>query len=62
MVWEEGSVDIMDCQKDKWVLEQIKPEAQLQAKMTKKSCLFLWAHHEKAGFSGKDNNAGENRK
>ena len=44
-----------------WVLEQIKPELLLEAKKIKQAFL-LWAHYEKAGFFGKDNNAGKSRR
>lgn len=38
----------------KWVLEQIKPETSLEAKMTKPKLILLWAHYEKSGFLGKE--------
>lgn len=44
---------------NKWVLEKIKPETSLEAKMTKLEAVLLWAHHEKAGLFGKDNNSGK---
>ena len=40
------------------VLEQIKPETSLEVKNDKTEAVLLWAHHEKAGFFEKDNNAG----
>ena len=55
-------MDDLDCQRDEqWVLEQTKPELSLESKMIKQAVL-LWAHHEKAGFFGKDNNAGKSRR
>lgn len=44
-----------------WVLEQIKSEILLEAKMTKQAVL-LQAYNEKAGFFGKDSNIGNNRR
>ena len=41
------------------VLVQIKPELSLEAKMLATEAILLWAHNEKAGFSGKDNSAGK---
>lgn len=46
---------------NKWFLEQIKSEILLEAKMTKQVVL-LQAYNEKAGFFGKDNNIGKNRR
>ena len=45
----------------KWVLERVKHETLLEAKMTKLKALPQ-AHHEKAWFFGKHNNAGKNRR
>ena len=44
---------------NKWVLDQIKPELILEAKTNETEAVLLWAAHEKARFSGKDNNAGK---
>lgn len=44
MVLEESSTDTLDTGKrNQWVLEQIKPEMTLEAKMTKLK-LFYFAH------------------
>ena len=47
---------------DKKVLEQIQLETLLEAEITKLKLFYLQAHHEKAEFFGKDNNAGRNRR
>lgn len=41
-------------------MEQIKPEKLLEAKMTKLKLFYF--SYIMAGFFGKDNNAGENRR
>ena len=44
---------------NKWVLDQIKPELSLEAKNVETEAVLFWAHLEKAGFSGRDHNAGK---
>ena len=46
---------------NKWVLEQVEPELSLEEKDETEAAL-LWAHHEKAGIFGKDNNTGKSRR
>lgn len=43
-------------------VEQIKPETWPEAKNDRTETVLLWAHHEKAEFLGKDNNARKNRR
>lgn len=42
-----------------WVLEPIKPEKSLEAKLTKQELSYFQAHHNKVGCFGKDKNAGK---
>lgn len=58
MVLEEHSMDTLDCQKmtNRWVLEQIKPKHHWRQK---NEAVLVLAHHEKAGFFGKDNSVGK---
>lgn len=49
------STNILDRQKD----GQVGPET-AGGKTDKTEAVLCWAHHEKAGFLGKDNNAGTN--
>ena len=44
---------------NKWTLGQIKPKLSLEAQIVETEVALLWAHHEKTGFSGKDNNSGK---
>ena len=44
---------------NKWALKRIKPETLLEGKMTKLKLSYFWAHQEKAGLFGKDNDGGE---
>ena len=54
IAWAAGKMN-------KHVLQQVKPELSLEAKMIKLR-LSYWAHHEKAGFSRNDHNAGQSRR
>ena len=60
---EESFVDTLECKKDKQVsLRSNQTWTVSGGKSDEVEAVLLWAHHEKARFSGKDNNSGNGGK
>lgn len=57
MVLEERELYRYPGPPERWISGFIKPESSLEAKNDKTEVVLLGAHHEKAQFFEKDNNA-----